>query len=100
MAAGRGKSSQSRKPNQGDVGKKQQSARGKSSGKVGSDVKADKEFGGKLDFGFPDSDVTSPISTGGREKGPEPATGPMRSGSGGTRTSGVGHAPGRPGAGS
>ncbi|HXE54401.1 MAG TPA: hypothetical protein VN541_15370 [Tepidisphaeraceae bacterium] len=67
-------------------------------GKVGSDRQADREFGGKLDFGFP-SPASEPPE-GGREKGPEQGTGPMRSGLEGVRTSGVGHAPGTAGAGS
>lgn len=69
-------------------------------GKVGSDRAADKEFGGKLDFGIPAARAKSPQPIGGRDKGPEQGTGPMRSGSQGTRTSGVGHAPGKPGTGS
>jgi hypothetical protein len=70
------------------------------SGKVGSDRAADHAFGGKGDFGIPAAKVTAPLPDGGREKGPEQGTGPMRSGSAGTRTDGVGHAPGSPGAGS
>src|SRR5258708_6692274 len=68
--------------------------------KVGSDPVADHEFGGKGDFGIPAAKVTAPLPDGGREKGPEQGTGPMRSGATGTRTTGVGHAPGSPGAGS
>jgi hypothetical protein len=69
-------------------------------GKVGSDPAADREIGGELDFGIPAGQATAPRPTGGRDKGPEQGTGPMRSGSDTTRTSGVGHAPGSPGAGS
>jgi hypothetical protein len=69
-------------------------------GKVGSDRAADREIGGKLDFGIPAAEAKAPQPIGGRDKGPEQGTGPMRSGASGTRTSGVGHAPGRPGAGS
>jgi hypothetical protein len=69
-------------------------------GKVGSDRAADREIGGKLDFGIPASQVSAPLPDGGREKGPEPGTGPMRSGTRAVRDSGVGHAPGNPGTGS
>lgn len=72
----------------------------KQSGKVGSDRAADKEVGGKLDFGIPANRATAPLPDGGREKGPEQGTGPMRSGTSGVRDAGVGHAPGGPGAGS
>jgi hypothetical protein len=75
-------------------------AAGGKSGKVGSNPEADREFGGKLDFGLPASKVTAPLPDGGREKGPEQGTGPMRSGEGGVRVAGVGHAPGKPGTGS
>lgn len=71
-----------------------------SGGKVGSDRSADREVGGKLDFGIPAAKARTPLPDGGLEKGPEQGTGPMRSGASGTRTSGVGHAPGRPGTGS
>ena len=83
-------------------GKKGQSKKshGRRGGKVGSDRAADREIGCKLDFGIPASEVTAPLPDGGIEKGPEPGTGHMRSGAQGTRTSGVGHAPGSPGAGS
>ncbi|HEY2588936.1 MAG TPA: hypothetical protein VGI81_24545 [Tepidisphaeraceae bacterium] len=70
------------------------------SGKVGSDRAADREIGGKLDFGIPADQAKAPLPDGGMEKGPEPGTGPMRSGATGVRDSGVGHAPGGPGAGS
>jgi hypothetical protein len=53
-----------------------------------------------LDFGIPASKVRGPLPDGGREKGPEQGTGPMRSGEQGVRVTGVGHAPGSPGAGS
>jgi hypothetical protein len=78
------------KSHRGDVG----------SAKVGSDRSADRKIGGKLDFGIPAEKARAPLPDGGLEKGPEQGTGPMRSGATGTRTSGVGHAPGRPGAGS
>ena len=71
-----------------------------SSGKVGSDPQADKEFGGELDFGIPAKKASAAEPEGGRAKGPEQGTGPMRSGDRGVRTSGVGHAPGPDGAGS
>ena len=67
-------------------------------GKVGSDPNA--PVGGKLDFGIPASQVKAPLSDGGREKGVEQGTGPMRSGNRAVRTSGVGHPPGRAGTGS
>lgn len=70
----------------------------RSQGKVGSDPEADREFGGKLDFGVPAYKAEPP--EGGREKGPDQGTGPMRSGLDGVRTSGVGHAPGPDGTGS
>ena len=76
------------------------SKRHRSSGKVGSDPQADKEFGGELDFGIPAKKASPDEPDGGRAKGPEQGTGPMRSGDRGVRTSGVGHAPGRAGAGS
>ena len=79
---------------------KQTKGRSSSHGKVGSDRSADREVGGKLDFGIPANRATEPQPIGGRDKGPEQGTGPMRSGSDDERTSGVGHAPGRPGAGS
>jgi hypothetical protein len=69
-------------------------------GKVGSDRAADREIGGKLDFGIPAKDAIAPLPDGGREKGPGQGTGPMRSGARGVRDSGVGHAPGKPGTGS
>lgn len=68
--------------------------------KVGSDRAAGREIGGKLDFGIPADQATAPLPDGGREKGPEQGTGPMRSGASGVRDAGVGHAPGGPGAGS
>ena len=71
-----------------------------SSGKVGSDLEADKEFGGKLDFGIPAKKATPDEPDGGRAKGPEPGTGPMRSGEEGKRASGVSYPPGPDGAGS
>jgi hypothetical protein len=70
------------------------------SGKVGSDRAADREVGGKGDFGIPASRATAPQPIGGRDKGPEQGTGYQRSGTSGTRTSGVGHAPGAAGTGS
>jgi hypothetical protein len=72
----------------------------KTAGKVGSDRAADREIGGKGDFGIPANRVKAPLPTGGREKGPEPGTGYERSGASGVRDGGVGHAPGGPGAGS
>ena len=72
----------------------------KQSGKVGSDRAADKEIGGKGDFGIPAGQATAPQPIGGRDKGPEQGTGYMRSGASGLRESGVGHAPGSPGTGS
>src|SRR5947209_11454177 len=69
-------------------------------GKVGSDPAADREFGGKLDFGIPAGKAKAPLPDGGREKGPEQGTGPMRSGEEGKRVDGVGYPPGPPGAGS
>jgi hypothetical protein len=91
-------------------GKHQKSSRKKSSqtsgqrsdsgGKVGSDPAADREFGGKGDFGIPAAKVKAPLPDGGREKGPEPGTGPMRSVGEGRRDTGVGYPPGPPGAGS
>lgn len=72
----------------------------KTSGKVGSDRAADREIGGKGDFGIPADRVKAPLPTGGREKGPEQGTGYERSGASGVRVSGVGHAPGGPGTGS
>ncbi|HSU68301.1 MAG TPA: hypothetical protein VLJ39_15590 [Tepidisphaeraceae bacterium] len=71
-----------------------------SGGKVGSDRDADAEVGGKLDFGIPASRAKAPLPSGGREKGPEQGTGPMRTGQGGVRDQGVGATPGGPGAGS
>ncbi len=71
-----------------------------SSPKVGSDRNADKLIGGKLDFGIPARQANASEPEGGRAKGPEQGTGPMRSGDQGVRTSGVGHAPGNDGAGS
>lgn len=68
------------------------------SAKVGSDPKADRAVGGKLDFGIPAARATPP--PGGFGKGPEQGTGPMRSGSRAIRTSGVGYPPGPDGAGS
>ena len=70
------------------------------SGKVGSDRAADREIGGKLDFGISADRAKAPPPDGGREKGPEQGTGPMRSGASGVRDDGVGHAPGGPGTGS
>jgi hypothetical protein len=75
-------------------------ASSRTSGKVGSDREADKQVGGKLDFGIPARKAVSTEPEGGRAKGPEQGTGPMRSGDRGVRTSGVGHAPGKPGTGS
>lgn len=72
----------------------------KSGGKVGSDKSADREIGGKGDFGIPADRVKDALPIGGRDKGPEPGTGYERSGASGVRDSGVGHAPGGPGAGS
>ena len=69
-------------------------------GKVGSDKAADREIGGKGDFGIPAAQAVAPQPIGGRDKGPEQGTGPMRSGDSGNRATGVGHAPGSPGAGS
>ena len=74
------------------------SSKSKKPAKVGSDRAADREIGGKLDFGTPAGRAMP--TPGGYEKGPEPGTGPMRSGYGGVRDDGVGHAPGLPGAGS
>jgi hypothetical protein len=71
-----------------------------STGKVGSDRQAEKEFGGELDFGIPAKKASPCEPEGGRAKGPEPGTGPMRSDDRGVRTNGVGHAPGRDGDGS
>ena len=88
MAAKRGKSK-----------RKQPEAHTKrSSGKVGSDPAADREFGGKLDFGYPADQVKAPLPDAGREKGPEQGTGPMRSGEDANRVYGVGRPPGPPGA--
>ena len=77
----------------------QQVPRGKGD-KVGSDPMADREVGGELDFGFPAAKVNAPLPDAGREKGPEPGTGPMRSGEDGNRVYGVAHPPGPPGTGS
>lgn len=68
--------------------------------KVGSDPAADRSFGGKMDFGIPAAEAKAPLPDGGREKGPEPGTGPMRSGEEGDRVNGVAYPPGPPGAGS
>lgn len=70
------------------------------SGKVGSDRAADKDIGGKGDFGIPAGQAIAPQPIGGRDKGPEQGTGYMRSGASGLRESGVGHVPGAPGTGS
>lgn len=80
--------------------KSDETSSSQSSGKVGSNRAADREIGGKLDFGIPADRAKAPLPDGGREKGPEQGTGPMRSGAMGVRDSGVGHAPGTPGAGS
>ena len=61
--------------------------------KVGSDPAADREIGGELDFGYSAATVKAPLPDGGREKGHEPGTGPMRSGEDGNRVYGVGHPP-------
>jgi hypothetical protein len=53
-----------------------------------------------MDFGIPAGKVKAPLPDGGREKGPEQGTGPMRSGEDGNRVYGVAHPPGPPGAGS
>lgn len=78
-------------------------ARGRSSGearaKVGSNPSAE-QVGGALDFGIPADRARGPVEPGGFGKGPEPGTGPMRSGEEGVRTSGVGVPPGPPGTGS
>ena len=75
-------------------------ARRASKPKVGSDPAADRKFGGMRDFGIPAAKVKGPLPDGGREKGPEQGTGPMRSGEDGNRVYGVAHPPGPPGAGS
>lgn len=80
--------------------KKQETSSSDAGGKVGSDRAADRQVGGKLDFGIPADRAKAPLPDGGMEKGPEQGTGPMRSGATGVRDSGVGHAPGSPGAGS
>lgn len=80
--------------------KRSQPASNKKNEKVGSDVQADRDFGGKLDFGYPAADVKAPLPDGGREKNREQGTGPMRSGEDGNRVNGVGRPPGPPGAGS
>jgi hypothetical protein len=56
--------------------------------------------GGKLDVGIPADRANAPLPDGGREKGPEQGTGPMRSGTSGVRDVGVGYPPGGPGSGS
>ena len=80
--------------------KKGSSSGHKGSGKVGSDKAARHRVGGKLDFGTPAAEAIGPQTIGGRDKGPEQGTGPMRSGARAVRESGVGHAPGRAGTGS
>jgi hypothetical protein len=70
------------------------------SGKVGSDRAADREIGGKGDFGIPAAQATAPQPIGGRDKGPEQGTGYTRSGASGVRESGVGYPPGGAGSGS
>lgn len=82
----------------GSAGAGKRESKGK--GKVGSDRAADREVGGKGDFGIPSEEVRAPLPIGGRDKGPDQGTGYMRSGTGGVRTDGVAHAPGPPGAGS
>lgn len=76
------------------------SRQSKEGAKVGSDRAADREIGGKGDFGIPAAQANAPQPIGGRDKGPEQGTGYMRSGASGVRESGVGHAPGRAGTGS
>ncbi|HET6250120.1 MAG TPA: hypothetical protein VFE47_20685 [Tepidisphaeraceae bacterium] len=71
---------------------------GSTPSRVGSDLEAAKRTGGKLDFGIPAS--AAKVDPGGRAKGPEQGTGPMRGGTGGTRTTGVGAPGGTDGAGS
>lgn len=93
MAAKRGSAKRSQRS--GDTEK----GRGKR-GKVGSDPAADRSFGGKDDFGIPADQARQPLPDGGREKGPEPGTGPMRSEAEGNRVTGVGYPPGAPGSGS
>ena len=84
-----------------DKKRSQPSARhGSKSPKVGSDRAADREVGGKLDFGFPAAKTIAPLPDGGREKGPDQGTGPMRSGEDGNRVYGVAHPPGPVGTGS
>lgn len=80
--------------------KTKSSSDGPNPAKVGSSREADRKVGGHLDFGVPASKATAPVNEGGRAKGPEQGTGPMRSGDEGVRDSGVGHAPGQPGTGS
>jgi hypothetical protein len=80
--------------------KKRKTPKQSGGGKVGSDPAADHAFGGELDFGYPADRVKAPLPDGGREKGPEQGTGPMRSGEDGNRVNGVGYPPGPPGAGS
>jgi len=67
-------------------------------GKVGSERRP--KVGGKGDFGIPAKHARAPLPDGGREKGFEQGTGPMRSGARGVREAGVGHAPGPVGTGS
>jgi hypothetical protein len=93
MAGKRGKSS-------GKKSTRDSGQRSNSGGKVGSDPAADREFGGKNDFGIPAAKVKAPLPDGGREKGPEPGTGSMRSVGEGRRDTGVGYPPGPPGVGS
>jgi hypothetical protein len=80
--------------------KRSQPASRNKDGKVGSDPAADREIGGELDFGYSAAHVKAPLPDGGREKGPEQGTGPMRSGEDGNRVYGVAHPPGPPGTGS
>lgn len=75
-------------------------AKDEQSKKMGRDKAANREVGGKGDFGIPASQANAPEPIGGREKGPEQGTGFQRSGASGARVSGVGHAPGAPGTGS
>lgn len=65
--------------------------------KVGSDEAALQRTGGAGDFGIPAAKQTRPQPIGGREKGPQKGTGPMRAGTMGDRVSGVGGDPGGPG---
>lgn len=69
--------------------------------KVGSSHQAAaKEPGGAHDFGIPARQATMDSFPGGRAKGPDAGTGPMRSDAEGRRTVGVGAPPGSDGAGS